>query len=202
MMQWMPRRIFDFDPPDSFAPAVVGQPGDRQFFLRATRAGQTVNVALEKVQVALLAERVVALLGEVRRRGIPIADPEVELSVTELLAESPTPAEPEPPTATDEAVREQFRVGTLALAWEVDGGRVMIEARELRPEADDEPDEIDDDDPNGPDLLRVHLTPAEALAFVQTANELVAAGRPPCPVCGQPLDPQGHLCPRRNGYLN
>jgi uncharacterized repeat protein (TIGR03847 family) len=186
----MPRQIFDFDPPDAFAPDAVGEPGDRTFYLRARRGGRTVTVALEKVQVALLAERIVALLDEVRRRGIEVGSQSRQMADASIASdESPI-------------VAEDFRAGTLALAWEVDGGRVMVEARELRPQTEDEPDEIDDDDPSGPDLLRVHLEPPEALGFVERATELVAAGRPPCPLCGQPLDPQGHLCPRRNGYLN
>jgi hypothetical protein len=62
---------------------------------------------------------------------------------------------------------------------------------------------IDDDDLEGPDTLQVRLTLEVARAFVNRALEVVAAGRLPCPLCGQPLDPQGHICPRRNGhYVN
>ena len=62
--------------------------------------------------------------------------------------------------------------------------------------ADDEDDEPDDD----LDRLRVRLTPEATRAFIDRARRVVAAGRPPCPLCGQPLDPAGHLCPRHNGY--
>ena len=58
-----------------------------------------------------------------------------------------------------------------------------------------------DDASEGPDVFRVQLEATAARAFVERAVTLVAAGRPPCPLCGQPLDPQGHLCPRRNGHL-
>jgi hypothetical protein len=62
---------------------------------------------------------------------------------------------------------------------------------------------VDEDDEDGPDTLRVRLSPAEARSFVNRALTVVAAGRLPCPLCGQPLDPQGHICPRRNGhYVN
>jgi hypothetical protein len=62
---------------------------------------------------------------------------------------------------------------------------------------------VDDEDEEGPDTLRVRLTPIEARGFVNRALSVVAAGRLPCPLCGQPLDPQGHICPRRNGhYVN
>ena len=72
-------------------------------------------------------------------------------------------------------------------------------------EEDDEGEEeleIADDDPDGPDLVRVRLTPTRARAFAERALRTIAAGRPPCPLCGQPLDPTGHLCPRRNGYVH
>ncbi len=64
------------------------------------------------------------------------------------------------------------------------------------------PLEIDDSDPDGPDLVRVRLTPLAARAFVERSLRTVAAGRPPCPFCGQPLDPTGHICPRKNGYVH
>jgi uncharacterized repeat protein (TIGR03847 family) len=63
--------------------------------------------------------------------------------------------------------------------------------------------EAADDDAEGPDTLRVRLTADAARGFVNRAIEVVGAGRLPCPLCGQPLDPQGHICPRRNGhYVN
>jgi uncharacterized repeat protein (TIGR03847 family) len=72
-------------------------------------------------------------------------------------------------------------------------------AFEVREDDDDE----DDDDLDGPDVLRVRVSAAAARSFVERAARVVASGRPPCPLCGQPLDPQGHICPRRNGhYVN
>ena len=50
------------------------------------------------------------------------------------------------------------------------------------------------------DRLRVRLTPQATRAFIDRAKRVVASGRPPCPLCGQPLDARGHLCPRHNGY--
>ena len=114
----------------------------------------------------------------------------------------------------DTPVDEEFRVGTLGLAFDVDTTTVVIEAIEagegeaevdLGEDDDDEPDPIaDDDEDDEPDddldRLRVRLTPQATRAFIDRAKRVVAAGRPPCPLCGQPLDPAGHLCPRHNGY--
>jgi len=95
-------------------------------------------------------------------------------------------------------VDEEFRVASLGLGWDDDDKRVLIEA--IGPWESESEDPIDDDDPEGPDLLRVQLMPGAARAFVKRANAVVGAGRPPCPFCSLPLDPSGHVCPRANGY--
>jgi uncharacterized repeat protein (TIGR03847 family) len=206
----MSRRIYDYGLPDRFVAGTVGQPGNRTFFLQAKRGGALVSVVLEKVQVQVLAERMALLLAEVARRGV---------RVPEALA----PAD-EDTAPLDEPLVEAFRVGTMTLAWNGDSDEIVVEAR-ARAEADDEEEdddegtageeeegddeegddeegELSDDDPDGPDLVRVRLTPTRARAFAERALRTVAAGRPPCPLCGQPLDPTGHLCPRRNGYVH
>ena len=186
----MARRIFRFPVPDALVPGVMGEPGQRIFFLQAWQGGTPVTVALEKVQVAVLAERLLALIAEMRRRGLPI---------------EASPATPPPFKPPDGA--PVFRVGTLSLAWDGKEPTVMIEALALaedeEPDPDADPDatppEWADDDPSGPDLLAVGLDAGRAEAFARHAEVLVAAGRPACHLCGQALHPQGHLWPRRNG---
>jgi uncharacterized repeat protein (TIGR03847 family) len=228
----MARRIHDFDPPDRFVAGAIGQPGARTFYLQARHGPQLVSVALEKAQVAVLAERLLALLAEVRRRRAGAAGPgpllESEPSsqavgsgdpATELVELRPgapltaggTSSSGDPERwRLEEPVEEAFRAGTLSLTWDGSRPEVVIEALSLTDdevaeesleEAIDRPTrEWADDDPSGPDLLRVHLTAEAADRFARAAQGVVAAGRPPCPLCGQPLDPQGHLCPRRNGH--
>lgn len=231
----MVRRIHDFDPPDRFLAGAIGRPGARAFYLQANRGPETISVALEKVQVAVLAERLLALLAEVERRHeMSEADPGTDLAPIERpltrgsvlddpgaqlveLRPGVAPADPRAsggdPAAggeLEEPIDPAFRAGTLSLAWDGSLPEVVIEAMAM---SDDEVEEsglgetLDrptrewaDDDPLGPDLLRVHLSAETAAAFARAAQGLVAAGRPPCPLCGQPLDPQGHLCPRRNGH--
>jgi uncharacterized repeat protein (TIGR03847 family) len=219
----MPRRLFQFDPPDRFVAGTVGRPGSRTFFLQARRAGQVVSVVLEKVQVAVLAERLGVLLDELESRGI-----------TPSTEGVPTDSGP-----LDEPIHESFRATALTLGWDGDTEQILVEARaddddddeddaaDATDEDDDEDETvidlsdiegiagspagellaafegIDDDDDEGPDTLRVRMSTEVARGFVQRALEVVAAGRLPCPLCGQPLDPQGHICPRRNGhYVN
>jgi uncharacterized repeat protein (TIGR03847 family) len=182
----MPRHRHLFDSPDRFVAGTVGAPGNRTFFLQAREGLRVVSVSLEKVQVAALCQRMIELLEELERRGVEDAV-EIEGDVGDTAA-------------LDEPLNEAFRAGTLSLGWDTVDEVIILEARELTEEDDDE-EEADDDDEDGPDLLRVRVAPAEARRFIARAVRVLASGRPPCPLCGQPLDPQGHLCPRRNGHL-
>ena len=182
----MARRVHIFDPPDRFVCGTVGPVGERTFFLQAIAGPRIISVALEKVQVAVMADRIGAILAELDRRGTAPA-----LQATVEQDERPL----------DEPLREEFRVGTIALSWDEDQGVLEVEARAQT----DDPEVLEverDDDDEGPDLVRVRISPVAARGFVERAARIVAGGRPPCPFCGQPLEPQGHLCPRRNGYLN
>ena len=182
------RRRFIFDPPERFITGTIGEPGQRTFFIQASAGGRVVSVALEKVQVAVLADRLGALLLELDRRGIAPAGVE------------PAPGEDTSPL--DEPLNEAFRAGALTLGWDGDAERVLVEARAESEDGEPiDPDEDDEEDEDGPDLLRVRMTADAARSFVERAVRVVASGRPPCPLCGQPLDPTGHLCPRRNGHL-
>jgi uncharacterized repeat protein (TIGR03847 family) len=189
----MPRRRYLFDPPERFVAGTVGEPGDRTFFLQAREGARVVSVVLEKVQVAVLADRLGELLTELERRGI---EPGAEAAARTNADVDVAPL--------DEPLNEAFRAGSLTLGWDGDAERVLVEARSQDEDGESiDPDEDDDDDDEGPDLLRVRMTADAARSFVARATRIVAAGRPPCPLCGQPLDPQGHICPRRNGhYLN
>lgn len=186
----MARLVYNFDKPDRFVAGTVGQPGSRAFYLQARDGDRIVSVLLEKAQVSLLAERLTMLLAEVRERGANV------------------PGEPAPDdidtAPLDEPLNETFRVGTMALVWDGDDESVVVEARAAT-EEDDEADEAleeEDSDDDESDVVRVRLSPARALAFAQRALEVVVAGRPPCPFCGQPLNPEGHICARRNGFMH
>ncbi len=206
----MPRRRYIFDPPERFITGTVGDPGDRTFFLQARDGGRVVSVVLEKVQVAVLAERLGELLGELERRGSDAATTTTTVTAATTVTSS-TPSTPETPVASnedtgplDEPLIEAFRAGSLTLGWDADADLVLVEARALDEDGEGvDPDDDDDEDEDGPDLLRVRMTADAARAFVARAARVVAGGRPPCPLCGAPLDPRGHICPRRNGhYVN
>ncbi len=180
--------VHAFDPPDRFVAGTVGPPGQRTFFLQARRDGRLISVALEKQQVAALAERMDTLLDELIARGdtahvVPATTPR------ELIDNAPL----------DQPIAEEFRVGTMTLSWDPADQRVVVEVfpvtdAPIVPLGEEaaavEPEE----------LLVIRVPVAQARAFAERAVRVVSAGRPPCPFCGQPVEPEGHLCARANGF--
>ena len=139
---------------------------------------------LEKQQVSVLAERIDALLTEVNRRfgsEVPAAGTGNDLDPLSVPLE------------------EEFRVGTMGLGWDSDSKSIVVELLAATEEEIDESVVLDDTE-EGPDALRVFLSPVQARAFADRAERVVSAGRAPCPLCAEPLDPEGHVCVRLNGY--
>src|SRR3954447_22454583 len=168
----MTHQVYAFEPPERFVAGTVGPPGERTFFLQARGGGRLVSVALEKVQVALLAEKLEELLLEAHRRfGVDLPE----------TAATTTDNEP-----LDTPLDEEFRVGTLGLAFDVDTATVVIEAIAVSEEEAEEEEAVADDDDDDEeatadrDRLRVRLTPQATKAFIERAKKVVASGRPPC----------------------
>ncbi|HEX2176292.1 MAG TPA: DUF3090 domain-containing protein [Nocardioidaceae bacterium] len=188
--------VHRFDPPERFVVGTVGEPGQRTFFLQARDGSRLTSVVLEKEQVVALAERVDEMLDEiVRTSGGDSAVPAV------------SPVELEDAEPLEQPIEEEFRVGTMTLAWDNAAEQVVLEIFSVEASAEDEDEEVAAEEAVAPDggadageVLEVHLSPATARAFAKRASSVVAAGRPSCPFCGNPLDPQGHICPRANGF--
>lgn len=173
---------FDFPDPDHVVPAAIGEPGQRVFSLQVHQAGDIVVLKCEKQQMAALAEH-----------------------LHELIAD--LPAVPAAATAA-EAVDLQpvWSIGVLGLAYDADLDRVIVMAQEVQmlgeaddpdaPGADPQPVPADDDTATA----RIAMTRAQVVWFIEAANALLQGGRPPCPICGRPMDPAGHVCPRSNGH--
>lgn len=182
-----------YDPPERFVAGTVGEPGQRTFFLQARGGGRVTSVALEKQQVAALAQGINEMCDAVMIQ---------DSGATTMPAIAPPDLVDREPL--DVPVVEDFRVARLSLAWDPSDGRVVIEAEPPRVDdaegGEDEAEDADSvEDPNR-DRLVVRMSGAVARAFVQRAQAVVSAGRPPCPFCNLPLDPSGHVCPRQNGY--
>jgi uncharacterized repeat protein (TIGR03847 family) len=165
---------FDFTEPDHFVPGTVGPPGQRVFYVQARQGAEVVTLRLEKQQVAALCDYLAGILAD-----LPV--------VTEPLPDTVDLLEP---------VVAEWVVGALAVAFEEADDRLLIVAEELVVDDEDDPDAV------SPEMAtaRFRLTRAQVAAFIRRGTDLVVAGRPPCPICGRPMDPTGHVCPRSNGH--
>lgn len=186
--------IHRFDPPERFVAGTVGEPGARTFFLQARDGARVTSVALEKQQVAALAERMDELLDEVLQAQSQADHPAMIPAVAPVDLTDNEPLE--------QPITEEFRAGTMTLSWAPEDERVVIEVFPFTEAAVVAPDQVDQDfeEPEPDEVLLVRLSAGAARAFVQRAESVLEAGRPDCPFCGNPIDPEGHLCVRANGF--
>ena len=176
----------EIDNLDALGAGAVGEPGDRAFYLQACAADAQLTVLVEKEQVALLATEAVAFLDR-------IADdyPEDTISLPTAAAELREPTVP------------LFRARLIGLGFDPERELVLIELRERTTSEDDEDDEVltaDDvaDEEGDGYVARIYATRPQVRAMAARGAAAVAAGRPLCPLCDQPMDPTGHRCPRWN----
>ncbi len=187
----MPPIVHGFDPPERFVTGTVGEPGARTFFLQARAGARVVSVALEKQQVAALAERIDELLDEV-----------MATDASESLIPAVAPLDLDDSAPLDQPIEEEFRAGTMTLSWDPGDERVVIEVFPFTEAAVVSPDQVDQDfqEPEADEVFMVRIPPGLARAFVKRTEQVLDAGRPSCPFCGNPVDPEGHLCVRANGF--
>ena len=185
----MARVVHSYDDPDRFVAGTVGEPGARTFFLQARAGTRITSVACEKEQVMALAERLDVMLDEVARR---------------FDREPAAPGGVDDTDPLEQPIEEEFRAGTMTLAWEADAERVVIEVFAV---VTGEQAELEEADPvaaameaEDSEVFIVRISEEQARGFARRAVALVASGRPSCPFCGRPIDPEGHICPRANGY--
>ena len=183
--------VHAFDPPERFVAGTVGLPGERTFFLQAREGTRIISVALEKQQVQALAQRIDELLDEV------LASQEATGVVPAIAPLDSDDTEP-----LEQPIQEEFRAGTMTLSWDPRDERVVIEVFPYTEAAVVAPDQVEEDfeEPEPEELLLVRLSAAAARAFVSRYERVVEAGRPTCPFCSQPIDPDGHVCVRANGF--
>jgi uncharacterized repeat protein (TIGR03847 family) len=189
---------------DSLGAGAVGEPGEREFFLQARTESAQLTVLVEKEQVALLATEAVAFLDRISEDY-----PEEPNNVAEPVVHQAGLREPTVPL---------FRARLIGLGFDPERELVLIELRERS--SDDEEGEALTDDPDVPEVpdvpddpgalveaveeetegyvARIYATRVQVRAMAAKGAEAVAAGRPLCPLCDQPMDPSGHRCPRWN----
>jgi uncharacterized repeat protein (TIGR03847 family) len=169
---------FEIDSPEHFTAGAVGPPGQRVFYLQSRDGGRLVTLKVEKEHVRALAEYLGGLLARVK------GGPAAPRGGAELI----------------EPVEAAWDVGALAVGYDESQDRVVVEASELIETEEEEEAAAGRPEPE-PAMARFRITRAQAAAFVERAAELMKGGRPTCPVCSRPIDPEGHVCPRANGYM-
>ena len=174
----MSAEIIELDDVDGLGAGAVGQPGQRAFYIQARTEHTQLTVLVEKEQVDLLSTEAVAFLDK-------IADKYPELPF-DLPQTQSTLREPTVPL---------FRARLIGLGFDPERELVLIELRERSEEEDEVADESEDDEGY---VARIYATRAQVRAMAARGAEAVAGGRPPCPLCEQPMDPSGHRCPRWN----
>ena len=168
----------DYNDPDHCTVGVIGEVGHRLFLFYVRQGLNETTVKVEKQQIAVLASYLGRIIKELGRPGHLPDD-----------------------LSFDGTEDPEWVVGTIGVSYDEELDRVVVVLEEVHEE---DLDELSDQDAEAEDenahVLRIALTREQAAAFAIHATRLVEAGRPPCPLCGLPLDPSGHDCPRTNGH--
>jgi uncharacterized repeat protein (TIGR03847 family) len=159
---------FDLGEPEAFTTGAIGPKGQRVFYLQAREGAVVVTLKLEKQQVGALADYLEQMLDD--------------------LPSTPTASAAAP--ELEDPGRADWVVGGLGVAYDERLDRIVLIAEELIGDDEDEDD--------APAVARFHLRRDQVMAFVPHARSVVAAGRPPCPYCGRPVDPDTNFCPCSN----
>jgi len=173
----MPGQVIELNPVSHITTGYVGQPGKRVFYLQASKGVQVVSVILEKLQVEALAEGIEQFLRDLKTRHEGLAEPEVAYRAERMALKLP--------------MDPVFRVGQIGLGYDEDNDLVVLVATEILAEERDQEEAA---------VVRLFATRAQMLEVAQHGHSIVGQGRPLCPLCGQPVDSEGHFCPRRNGH--
>lgn len=185
------RVVYRHNPTDIFMVGTIGEPGERKFFLQFTSKSGTNSILVEKTQVITLVERFEELLREIKRK---------KLASNSVLYSSAIKVDGE----LHHPIEEDFRAGVMGITWDPVDEKAIFEVQELSEleEFSDlvsiENDSLEIDFP--PDILHAVISIPQIRGFANLANQVITAGREPCPFCGLPIDKNGHLCPRANGY--
>ncbi|MCZ7535521.1 MAG: DUF3090 family protein [Acidimicrobiia bacterium] len=171
--------LIEWEEVDTITAGAIGEPGQRVFMIQARRGAETLSVVVEKEQVAILATEAQELLARIVEE-----DPPTPEAMHPPLLETPVAA----------AV-PLFRARLIGLGYDPESRMVLIELREDAVEEGGMPPPIEESEGY---VARLHATRGQVLAMTGSGSAAVAAGRPACSLCGFPMDPDGHPCPRWN----
>lgn len=175
----MPRFELDLNPLQHITVDAIGHPGERVFYIQGWRETdpQPVTIIIEKIQLHSLALGGHQMLAELAKQK-----PELTVPITQYDADKMRITPPLDPL---------FRAGEMGLGYDADHDRIVIMVREIVMEGGD-PEEAAE--------VRFWCTRAQTRRLVDWSREVINRGRPICPQCGQPMEPEGHFCPKKNGH--
>jgi uncharacterized repeat protein (TIGR03847 family) len=175
----MPRFELDLNPVSHVTTDAIGQPGQRVFYLQGWRETdpQPVTVIIEKIQLQSLALGLEQMVIEIAHQKPELAAPSADYDADKMRIHPP--------------VDPLFRAGEMGLGYDADHDMIVLLAREVV---------LEDDDPEQAAVIRFWCTRRQARQLAAWSSEVVNRGRPICPQCGQPMEPEGHFCPKKNGH--
>ena len=174
----MPRIEIDVDPCDHLTADAIGKPGQRVFYLQAYQEQRTITVIIEKAQLLSLAIGIEQFLAQLSQQNPELDDASGDF-VEDIMRISP-PVDP------------LFRAGEIGLGYDKDRDRVVIFTKELLTE---------DADPESAAQVRFWATRTQLRMLARWGQDVTSRGRPVCPQCSQPMESEGHFCPKKNGHL-
>ena len=173
----MPDQQLDLNPVTHITTGAIGPPGQRVFYLQARAGSELVTLIVEKVQVQSLGGGLEQFLVELARQFPDLAEASAAYDVSAMELEQP--------------VDPVFRVGQIGLGYDQSSDRIVVVAREQLPEGSD---------PEQASVARLWCTRDQLRAMCQWGLDVASRGRPICGNCGEPMDPEGHFCPKSNGH--
>ncbi|MCZ7553793.1 MAG: hypothetical protein B6D39_08795 [Anaerolineae bacterium UTCFX2] len=173
----MPAEEIDLQPVTHITTDAIGQPGRRVFYIQGWQSSRTITLIVEKIQIQSLAVGLEQFLSEIHQRYPDLDEDSAEFEESRMRIHPP--------------VDPLFRVGELGLGYDAESDLVVLVAREITDE---------DDDPEQARVVRYWCTRSQMRAMCQWGVRVASQGRPLCPQCGEPMDPEGHFCPKRNGH--
>ena len=177
----------DIDPCDHITSDAIGQPGQRVFYIQALQADKTYTVIIEKTQLQSMAVGIEQFLVEVSRQN-----PNLEEASADYVEEHMRINPPVDPA---------FRVGEIGLGYDQARDRVVLFVREVQADDQGQEQETDPDTETGT-VYRFWCTRTQLRRLARWGVEIASRGRPMCTQCGQPMEPEGHFCPKKNGHLH
>jgi uncharacterized repeat protein (TIGR03847 family) len=173
----MPGNEIDIHPVTHITADAIGQPGKRVFYIQGWQEERTITLIVEKVQIQSLAIGLDQFLADIREKYPDLSEAVDDYEEEKMRIHPP--------------VDPLFRVGEVGLGYDAENDLVVLVTRELLPEGQ-EADEAS--------TVRFWCTRSQLRALCKWGLEVAARGRPMCPQCGQPMDPGGHFCPKKNGH--